>query len=64
MLEVRGSYGGAGGTMAINTFLGGDGSPSDRLVINGGPAAPATRRCTSPMSADRARKQPATAFWW
>ena len=24
--------------MAINTFLGGDGSPSDRLVINGGAA--------------------------
>ena len=26
-------------TMAINTFLGGDGSPSDRLVINGGARA-------------------------
>jgi type V secretory pathway adhesin AidA len=39
MLEVRGSYVGAGGTMAINTFLGGDGSPSDRLIINGDPAA-------------------------
>ena len=39
MLEVRGSYFGTGGTMAINTFLGGDGSPSDRLVINGDPAA-------------------------
>ena len=39
VLEVRGSYTGAGGTMAINTFLGGDGSPSDRLVINGDPAA-------------------------
>jgi outer membrane autotransporter protein len=25
--------------MAINSFLGGDGSPSDRLVINGDPAA-------------------------
>ena len=32
------NYVGAGGTMAINTFLGGDGSPSDRLVINGGSA--------------------------
>jgi outer membrane autotransporter protein len=30
---------GAGGTMAINTFLGGDGSLSDRLVINGDPSA-------------------------
>ncbi len=39
VLEVRGGYIGAGGTMAINTFLGGDGSPSDRLVINGDPAA-------------------------
>ena len=39
VLEVRGSYVGSGGTMAINTFLGGDGSPSDRLVINGDPAA-------------------------
>ena len=32
------SYTGAGGTIAMNTFLGGDGSPSDRLVINGGSA--------------------------
>jgi outer membrane autotransporter protein len=39
VLEVRGGYIGANGTMAINTFLGGDGSPSDRLVINGDPAA-------------------------
>ena len=32
------SYTGTGGTIAINTFLGGDGSPSDKLVINGGTA--------------------------
>ena len=32
------SYTGAGGTIAMNTFLGGDGSPSDKLVINGGSA--------------------------
>ena len=32
------NYVGAGGTMAINTFLGGDGSPSDVLVVNGGTA--------------------------
>ena len=32
------NYIGTGGTLAINTFLGGDGSPSDRLVINGGGA--------------------------
>ena len=43
VLEVRGNYVGAGGTMAINTFLGGDGSPSDGLVINGGTATGNTR---------------------
>ena len=32
------NYTGVGGSMAINTFLGGDGSPSDRLVISGGSA--------------------------
>ena len=32
------SYIGAGGTIAMNTFLGADGSPSDKLVINGGSA--------------------------
>ena len=32
------SYTGSGGTIAMNTFLGGDGSPSDKLVINGGSA--------------------------
>ena len=42
MLEVRGSYVGAGGAMAINTFLFGDGFPSDRLVISGGAATGAT----------------------
>ena len=36
------SYTGTGGTMAINTLLGGDGSPSDRLVINGGAGSGAT----------------------
>jgi outer membrane autotransporter protein len=33
------SYTGTGGTMAINTLLAGDGSPSDRLVISGGTAS-------------------------
>ena len=33
------SYAGTGGTIGINTFLGSDGSPSDRLVIDGGAAA-------------------------
>ena len=32
------SYAGTGGTIAMNTFLGTDGSPSDKLVINGGAA--------------------------
>ena len=36
---IVGNYTGAGGTMAINTVLGGDGSPSDRLVISGGTAS-------------------------
>ena len=36
------SYTGTGGSMAINTFLGGDGSPSDRLIISGGAATGAT----------------------
>jgi outer membrane autotransporter protein len=31
-------YVGTGGTIAMNSFLGGDGSPSDRLIINGGTA--------------------------
>ncbi|MBB3149934.1 T5SS/PEP-CTERM-associated repeat protein/autotransporter-associated beta strand protein [Phyllobacterium trifolii] len=33
------NYAGTGGTIGINTFLGSDGSPSDRLVIDGGAAA-------------------------
>jgi outer membrane autotransporter protein len=32
------SYTGAGGTIAMNAFLGADGSPSDKLVVNGGSA--------------------------
>ena len=36
------SYTGTGGTMAINTVLGGDGSPSDKLVISGGTASGST----------------------
>jgi outer membrane autotransporter protein len=32
------NYVGAGGTLGLNTFLGTDGSPSDKLVINGGSA--------------------------
>jgi hypothetical protein len=36
------SYVGGGGTIGLNTFLGTDGSPSDRLVINGGTASGTT----------------------
>jgi hypothetical protein len=32
------NYIGTGGTIGLNTFLGTDGSPSDRLIINGGTA--------------------------
>ena len=36
---IKGNYTGVGGTMAINTVLGGDASPSDRLIISGGTAS-------------------------
>jgi outer membrane autotransporter protein len=39
VLTVAGNYVGQGGTVALNTVLGGDGSASDRLVINGGRAS-------------------------
>jgi fibronectin-binding autotransporter adhesin len=42
VLEVRGNYVGVGGRMTVNTFLGSDGSPSDKLVINGGTATGTT----------------------
>ncbi len=35
-LVVNGNYIGNNGTMALNTYLGSDGSPSDRLVISNG----------------------------
>lgn len=37
------NYVGGGGTLGLNTFLGTDGSPSDRLVINGGAATGTSR---------------------
>ena len=39
---VTTSYVGQGGVIAMNTFLGADNSPSDRLVINGGTATGTT----------------------
>jgi outer membrane autotransporter protein len=41
-LTVTGPYMGLGGTLQLNTVLGADGSPSDRLVINGGTATGST----------------------
>ena len=41
-LTVAGNYVGAGGALNLNTFLGGDGSPSDVLIINGGSATGST----------------------
>jgi autotransporter family porin len=38
MLTVVGNYVGQGGILRLETVLGGDGSPSSRLVINGGTA--------------------------
>ncbi|MCC2976595.1 autotransporter domain-containing protein [Sphingomonas sp. PL-96] len=38
-LVIRGDYVGQSGTLALDTVLGPDGSPSDRLVIDGGAAS-------------------------
>lgn len=35
-LNVHGNYAGSGGTLALNTQLGDDNSPTDRLIIDGG----------------------------
>ena len=37
-VTVAGGYAGSNGTIALNTYLAGDGSPSDRLVLDGGAA--------------------------
>ncbi|WP_244562312.1 autotransporter outer membrane beta-barrel domain-containing protein [Bradyrhizobium lablabi] len=36
------NYTGTGGTITLNTFLGADNSPSDRLIVNGGTATGST----------------------
>ncbi len=41
------NYVGQGGTLHLNTFLGSDGSPSDKLVINGGSADPSFMSITN-----------------
>ncbi|MEO6921027.1 MAG: autotransporter outer membrane beta-barrel domain-containing protein [Collimonas sp.] len=38
-LNIVGNYVGQNGTIALNTYLAGDGAASDRLVINGGAAS-------------------------
>ena len=35
---TTGSYVGNGGTIALNTFLGADASPTDRVIVSGGTA--------------------------
>ncbi|WP_199098414.1 autotransporter-associated beta strand repeat-containing protein [Dyella sp. ASV21] len=39
---VHGNYIGQGGALALNTYLGSDGSPSDQLIISGGRASGVT----------------------
>ncbi|KUZ15025.1 autotransporter outer membrane beta-barrel domain-containing protein [Burkholderia diffusa] len=39
---TTGSYVGNGGTIALNTYLGADASPTDRLIVNGGTATGTT----------------------
>ncbi|AOJ85297.1 hypothetical protein WS87_00695 (plasmid) [Burkholderia sp. MSMB0856] len=36
------NYAGSGGTIGLNSYLGGDGAPSDMLVVNGGTATGST----------------------
>ncbi|NIF14729.1 autotransporter outer membrane beta-barrel domain-containing protein, partial [Burkholderia sp. Ax-1735] len=39
---TTGNYVGNGGTIALNTFLGADASPTDRVIVNGGAASGTT----------------------
>lgn len=39
---ITGNYVGAAGTIELNTYLGTDGSPSDRLIVDGGTASGTT----------------------
>ncbi|MPZ37014.1 MAG: autotransporter outer membrane beta-barrel domain-containing protein [Rhizobiales bacterium] len=41
-LTIAGNYVGSGGTLAIDTVLGGDGSQTDQLILNGGSASGST----------------------
>ncbi|WP_455153133.1 autotransporter-associated beta strand repeat-containing protein [Cupriavidus basilensis] len=52
-LRVAGNYAGNGGTLALNTRLAGDDSPSDRLVIDGGTAGVTPASVGQPAGAVR-----------
>lgn len=52
------SYVGQSGTIALNTFLGGSGSPSDRLVIDGGTASGATQLAITNVGGPGAETDP------
>ena len=41
-LTIVGNYAGTGGALRLDTILGGDGSPSDRLIIDSGAASGTT----------------------
>jgi outer membrane autotransporter protein len=47
MLTVSGNYVGNGGTLVLNTTLGGDASPTDRLVVNGDTSGTSKVRITN-----------------
>lgn len=42
LLHIVGVYAGQGGTLALNTVLGADDAPSDRLIVDGGRASGST----------------------
>ncbi|VFS56325.1 Outer membrane protein IcsA autotransporter precursor [Leminorella grimontii] len=42
-LTVEGNYAGNGGVLTLNTVLGGDGSLTDRLIVNGDVEAGTTK---------------------
>lgn len=46
-LTVTGNYVGNGGTLNVNTALGGDASPTDRLVVNGNTSGSSSLRVTN-----------------
>jgi outer membrane autotransporter protein len=47
---IKGNYFSDGGALALNTFLGGDASPSDQLIISGGSATGSTMVRVTPVA--------------